>query len=432
MKVLIISHNPATTQNQMGITFLSLFSEFEKEELCQLYIYPTIPNQARCNSFFRITDKEMLQRLFWRKSAGAEITPDKISASEGVFESAGDEAVYRNRKNKSAGRRLLRDGMWAFAGWYGKELKGWLDREEPDCIFVAPGAAKFLYNFALKISKERHIPIVTYLCDEYYFVKRPKQLLDRVRLCLLKRKIEKLMNASSHLAVISEELKIAYTKKFGIEASVLMTGAGIASADRERVTDAPTEIHYFGNIRCNRFVSLCEIGRELDDINRELGTDYRLNIYTFEKDEDILNGFEGIESIKLCGSVSGSAFVDTFFKSQLLLHVEAFDEVSKDYVRHSVSTKIADSLASGIPLLAYGPGEISSMKYLARHDCALIAEDRSRLREMLIRAFTDKDARVRAVKNALPTARMFHDKRATSLRLKEILTQTVEGNIAEE
>ena len=39
MKVLIISHLPVATQNNMGKTFLSLFSAFEREELCQMYIY---------------------------------------------------------------------------------------------------------------------------------------------------------------------------------------------------------------------------------------------------------------------------------------------------------------------------------------------------------------------------------------------------------
>lgn len=40
MKVLLLSHNPVTTYNNMGKTFLSLFSAFRPEELCQLYLYP--------------------------------------------------------------------------------------------------------------------------------------------------------------------------------------------------------------------------------------------------------------------------------------------------------------------------------------------------------------------------------------------------------
>ena len=61
MKVLIISHNPITDYNNMGKTFLSLFSEFSREELCHFYIYPTIPNVKKCQSCYRVTDKECVK-----------------------------------------------------------------------------------------------------------------------------------------------------------------------------------------------------------------------------------------------------------------------------------------------------------------------------------------------------------------------------------
>lgn len=53
MKVLLLSHNPVTTYNNMGKTFLSLFSAFRPEELCQLYLYPAVPDTACCGSYYR-------------------------------------------------------------------------------------------------------------------------------------------------------------------------------------------------------------------------------------------------------------------------------------------------------------------------------------------------------------------------------------------
>ena len=203
MKVLIISHNPISNQSNMGKTFLSLFSQFQKEELCQLYIYPVIPNEARCGSYYRVTDKDALNSLVRLKKAGGEIQAHRISADQGLYELPEDQSFYKNRKNKSALRRLLRDAMWRIAPWYNSGLKAWLDREKPDCIFVAPGVAKFLYDFALRISRVRDIPIVTYICDEYYFVNEPKQWLDVLRLRLLRAKMERLMEHSAHLVTIS-------------------------------------------------------------------------------------------------------------------------------------------------------------------------------------------------------------------------------------
>lgn len=429
MKILLISHNPLTMQNNMAATLRTLFSEISREELCQLYIYPTLPNADRCSSQYRITDKEILRKLFIRGKAGAEIDPRRISPEEGRYEDPADEAVYRDRRNKSPLRRLLRDDMWTLARWYDRGLRDWLEREKPDRIFVAPGAAKFIYDFALRISAELDIPVVTYICDEYYFVDEPKGVLEKIRLHKLRRKIETLMARTEHLLVISEELKQAYEEHFGVKTSVVMTGAAVERAAEAKTVDKPRTISYFGNIRCNRYHSLAEIGRELDSMNRETGSDYELKVYTFEQDREILSCLEMCDSIELCGPVTGADFDRAFAAAELLLHVEAFDKESIDFVRHSVSTKIADSLASGTPLLAYGPAGISSMEYLLRYECALVATERERLRSMLEKAFEDREAAAIAAENGLKAAALFHDRKAIGRKVREILLSVGESNI---
>jgi hypothetical protein len=168
MKILLITHNPICTSNNMGKTFLSLFSAFGKAELCQLYVHPTIPDVDACGSYYRITDRQVLKALPFG-CPGAEVSAEQVQQQIALRE-AGTLPPPPKRGGASAGKRLLRDAMWAMSGWYSSDLRKWLDREKPDRILVAPGAAKFLYNIALRIAKERKIPIVTYICDEYYFV----------------------------------------------------------------------------------------------------------------------------------------------------------------------------------------------------------------------------------------------------------------------
>ena len=426
MKVLIISHNPISNQSNMGKTFLSLFSQFDKEELCQLYIYPVIPNEDRCASYYRVTDKDALNSLIRLKKPGGEVPAEQISENQGLYEETGDQAFYKNRRNKSALRRLLRDAMWKVAPWYNSSLKAWLDREKPECIFVAPGVAKFLYDFALRISKKLHIPIVTYICDEYYFVKTPKLGLDALRLKLLQRKMESLMEATSHLVTISAELKAEYAEKFGVETTVLMTGATVSPAKAPKTVSRPENICYFGNIRCNRFVPLAQIGRALDQIYQAQGKRYRLKIYTAERDTQILNTFADTQSVELCGFVSGAEFDKALQEADLLLHTEAFDEASIDFTRHSISTKIADSLASGIPLFAFGPDGISSMLHLQRNRCAITVTDPRKLRDALERALSDEKTREQAAQMGLAVAAQYHDSEMTGLLLRDILAHMIE------
>lgn len=421
MKVLIISHNPVSEQSSMGKTFLSLFSQFDSRQLCQLYIYPTIPSGKHCGSYYRVTDKEAVKGAFLRSRIGGEISEERISGDQAAYEHAGDESLYRNRKNKSATRRLLRDVVWKLAPWYNRGLREWLDKQQPTCIFVAPGVAEFIYDFSLRISRERGIPIVTYVCDEYYFVREPESPVDKLRLKRLRGKIDRLMAKTERLVVISQELNGEYSAHFGVNTRTLMTGSAFTPLEQVPRRDAPGAISYFGNVRSNRYISLGQIGSALDDLNRELGTNYRLKIYTSEKDRGILDHLTQFQSVQMCGFVTGKAFETALRGADVLVHVEAFDDESIDKVRHSVSTKIADSLASGVPLLAYGPEEVSSMKHLLRHDCAITATSARQLTEALRKAFTNEEARRGAVENALKTAREYHDSQRNSRELEGIL-----------
>ena len=73
MKVLIISHNPMSTKHSIGKTLMSLFSNFKKEELGQLYIHTGTPELSEVSSYFQVTDKAVLKGVFTRKVACREV-----------------------------------------------------------------------------------------------------------------------------------------------------------------------------------------------------------------------------------------------------------------------------------------------------------------------------------------------------------------------
>lgn len=423
MKVLIVSHNPCCTYNGMGKTFVSLFSNFDREELCQLYIYPSYPDLNTCSSYYRVTDKEVLKSLYTPNRPGAEVQSERIHDGQSYYEDGKDEALYRNRKNKAPLRRMGRDLIWGLSGWDNAKLEDWLDREAPTCIFVAPGPAMFLYNIALKISKTRGIPIAVYICDEYYFVKSPNCLTGKLQLALLRRKMNKLMNRSRLIITICRELKDAYGTRFSMPVHVLMTGSEIIPSTEKRAAMPAQTVSYFGNVRNNRFVSLAEIGKTLAELGNECGKEYRLRVFTTEKDPVILRTMTDTGVVEIMPFLQGKAYQETLKNSELLLHVEAFDPESIDHVRHSVSTKIADSLNSGVPLMAYGPKEVSSIRHLIRNECAFTATGADELKRVLLRALTDGEARTVCVQKALETAARCHSSKRNSRILHELLLE---------
>ena len=89
MKTLIISHTPISTENNMGKTLYSLFECFEEVDLCQLYVYPSMPNIKKCGSYFRMTDKEVLKSIVKRNTCGKRVF---------VNQSKNDEKSYIENK----------------------------------------------------------------------------------------------------------------------------------------------------------------------------------------------------------------------------------------------------------------------------------------------------------------------------------------------
>lgn len=427
LKVLIVSHNPIMTCDCMGKTLQTLFSSFRPEELCQFYIYPSLPDVRACGSFYRMTDKEILRSYLFRR-AGRELADSEIGQSEGkLFESERDESLYRNRKNKTPLRYLLRDLMWKCAHWFNRDLRAWVEREKPTCIFLAPGSAKFIYDIALKLSRRYKLPIVTYICDDFYFVEGGRGLLERLRLRLLRRKIGQTVGRSAHLVVICRELEQAYTARFGVPATVVMTGSNYPVSATVRNTDSVDHLTYMGAVRCGRYRSLSEIGAALDAINAEKGTDYTLDIYTAEKDPELLGELSRHASVRLRGFVSGAEFDGIFHAAQLLVHTESFDAENIDEVKYSVSTKIANSLASGICLFAYGPESVASMRHLTENRCAICATARDDLRARLEEAFENRALREKVARRALAVAAQYHNEAGNSAVCRRILTAACEG-----
>ena len=408
MKVLIISHNPITTYQNMGKTFLSLFSAFDKNELCQLYVYPTIPDIDVCHSYFRMTDRDILKSFFrFGKISSRVIQELAIDTQKHSIYENEREAVFYKKNKKNSATLICRDLMWSLSHWYSAALKKWLNEENPTCIFLAPGESKFIYNIAMKIARKRNIPLYTYICDDYYFVNVPSNSIDRIQLYLLKLKIKRTLTKGKAIITICDELADLYHNEFETEVQTIYTGTNYSIAERPTDFCDIKGFTYMGNLSCNRFVSIAEIGMALDRINSKTGSAYQLFLYSTPLDEAIQKLFSTIRSIYYCGYVVGEDFERCLHTPTVLLHVEAFDPESVDRVKHSISTKIADSLGSGNLLFAYGPDRVASIRYLISNECAVVATCKEEL-EDIIESILSKNKYESTIRQAILTAKRNH------------------------
>lgn len=384
-RILIISHLAMNNTNNVGKTLLSIFNDFKKSELIQLYFNPILPNIDKCISWFRITDMAMLRSLFGR-SAGEE---HKFSLSINK-----DNCEFYNKNiGKSTSKLLIRDFVWKIGRKNQKLLNTWLDTYKPKIIFLAPGNNSFPYSIALEISKKRSIPIITFLMDDFYFEQKSNSVLEKIRNLKLKKSIRKIIAKSSVVFACSHEMAINYQKIFDKHIDVLYTPIIKPSNYNKDLLSISTlsdrnknslNFLYAGSLGLGRWEILLKIGKILESNYPHSN----LNIYAKNIYKDELKELSKCPNIHYGGFLSSEDLDVKISLSDVILHVESFEKERFVRIRYSVSTKIPECLASGKIFLAVGPNGQSGLEYLERNNAAFVCHDDNQLENYIAQIHT--------------------------------------------
>ena len=148
-----------------------------------------------------------------------------------------------------------------------------------------------------------------------------------------------------------------------------------------------------------------------------------IDVYSAESRTEILSHLTQDSGICFRGAIGAEDVKKVIGESMAVIHTESFDKSIAKSIRYSVSTKIADSLASGTPLIAYGPADVASIEYLKENDAALVITSEDELKERLKAFFEDESLRKKIRENALHLARANHIKSGGGVSLKDILSR---------
>lgn len=399
-KVLVITHNVFSKTSNMGKTLLSYFEKWGTENVAQFYIHSEVPtDDSCCVNYYRVTDKEMVKSIFTRRSGSrfekSDIQTDRVSSRTDEGLSA---AIYQKARKRTPFIYFARNLIWRLGRWNTKKLRKWIDEFNPDAVFFASGDYAFMYIVARKIAKMKNIPLYVCCMDDYYINnKNESRFGGRSTHKAFMRQVKKTVSASAGMFTICEKMKEDYSKMFGVPCHTLHTAASFEGPlSCENKTGA---ISYIGNVGCNRHKQLISLGRALKSIETEIPHSY-IDVYSAEKRPEILKDLTPENGINFHGEISSDEVKNVMAESMFLIHTESFDEESRKAVAYSVSTKIADSLASGTCLIACGPEEIASIKYLADNRAAFCIFDDHDLSDRLKEIINDKKQYDEIVDNA--------------------------------
>ena len=131
-------------------------------------------------------------------------------------------------------------------------------------------------------------------------------------------------------------------------------------------------------------------------------------------------------SMEFKGPLTSSEVQSVISESDILVHVESMDKVNRCLTRLSMSTKIPQYLSSGKCILAVGPEEVSSIRYLEEHKAGMVITDLQILKQELSKLIADYELRRRYAINALKLAQDSHNPEKNHQRFLSLVRKIIE------
>lgn len=433
-RVLIISHNCFSKTKNNGKTLMSIFEWWPDDKIAQLYFHNEFPDTSVCKDFFRITDESMLRN---RKALSGERIKAGYREKTSAYNTHGKSSWIRKYRNLAL-FGFLRNVLWSSGKWSSKNLWKWLDEFKPEEVFLVGGDSVFSYRIAQKISERFLSPLFLYYTDDYI---TPRFTFDPfwwINLLWLRRSLKRTLKLVKKVFVIGEDMASEYEEKLGKTCIPIMNSVDVEkfniiveSAENKRALDGVISFAYFGGLHLNRWKSLIRLGEAIKAVTERGRISASLSIYsTSSPNKRMMSRIRELEPyVIFAGSVNEKEIVAEMMKFDVLVHAESFDRINRHKTRLSISTKIPEYLATGKPIIAIGPEEIASIKYLTRTGSAFVVNSLNVkvLEEAVLKIIADSSSKKGILKENIELARRNHSAKENREKVLEIISSASES-----
>lgn len=409
-KILIVGTVPYN-QNSTSRAFDAYFHYFSKKNLAQIFSNTKTPCKGHCGTLYQITDYQMLQR--WKhqlKETGKIFYYDELPAkweNNNDLEINSEEAkrAYKFGRKHTPLIYLLRGILWRKKYWCTPKLLKWLDDFKPDCVFLSFSDSFFIPQIALFVAKRYDIPIVSSIGDDYYFNNQQNNSISYwIYKKLYKSLIDKVLAWKGSAIYISDKIRDKYNQEFNLDGETVYLNSTIKRKEFSVIDLKKPIITYFGNIRIGRNDSLCAIATALGKIN----SDYKVMVYSNEKDKEIYSKLIKHPNIIYGGSIPYEKVQEKMTESDITIIVEGTKEKDIELSRYSLSTKAADTLASGCSILVFGSIECGIIEYMKNTEAAVVCTEEDELEEKIRNLLSDKNLQKQLYDNSIKITEINH------------------------
>ncbi len=245
----------------------------------------------------------------------------------------------------------------------------------PQAIYLRPADTKIEYcQLASKLIQASEAPLMTHTMDDWSC-----RVADTEEGQWLLEDLQQNFRRARFNLTICPEMSEAYSTQYRTPFASIANGIDPAvwkNLPSARKT-SPFVIRYCGALADDmQRQSVSDIGKAVKSL-ADSGRDIRLEIYTmpwFQKPGQEIA--EGHPAITVSPLVEAGEYPALLAGANAVLLCYNFDPVSREYTRYSFANKTPECLASGAPVLTYGPPEIPSIAYISQRDLGVCVTER--------------------------------------------------------
>ncbi len=425
-KVLVVNGEPFNDLTATGITMANLFRGWPKERLLQIYTANVSPNVDLCPNNIRLSSRNLKPFSFFCRQSSAELHSAGV-ATVGPLAKSTDATPSIHRRVL----QTVRKSVVPFLDFLpyqltSDDLKAIRDFK-PDVIYSMLGSIR-LVRLVDSLAKQFEIPVVPHFMDDWIstYSVPGRSVGSPIHVSYLQRAVKRLFDsvplAMSIGELMSKEYSLKYARDFFDFMNPVEVPASYPRMIKQRLGE-PVRFVYVGGLHLGRAECLAEIGAVLQGLKDE-GCPVAFNIYAPAHDAESAIRLAAIgDAVVYRGSVRPEAVGNILSESDIAVHVESFSSDCAEYTRLSVSTKIPQYFAAGIPVLAYGPSGLASCLYVRSSGAGVLVDQQGggALGEAIRTLTLENDSRREMGVRAWTCAREFHEVTAVRRRFCEVL-----------
>jgi glycosyltransferase involved in cell wall biosynthesis len=416
-RVLVVTSNNFNTVTGGGITLTNLFRGWASGRIANVHEDPTPPDYTACQNFYRLSTDE----IPW-------VWPFALCQPKGGTGALANGVPQGKRGAASLSRILLGDGIPRRVHLTDR-FRSWIDQFRPELIYSFLGSMAQI-RMTRELVHYTHAALAIHVMDDWPEVVYRRGLFGPLLRQVVLKEFQQLLRISSARFGICEEMCKEYQRRYGYTFlpfhNALDIGQWIEGGRKAWAAGRPFIVCYAGSIlREGQRESLRDVCIAVENMARA-GVSIQMHVYSPSGQTEYLkNG--AFSSLMLTEPPAADAIIPVLSGADVLVLPFNFDSASARYLRYSMPTKIPAYMASGSPVLVYGPSEIASVAYAESEGWAFVLTRRGAIEvEKALRTLMDDAAlREHLGRRGQELARRRHDAAQVRAEFQSALARCV-------